>query len=123
MTATGIPTRVTITPTAVSRLKSTISKNNSRWLRTARKKKPSRESKDSKSCQRRARIVRNGGALKTESDEMYWACYDYIFPEDIPEGQTWLDVREERKEEWHEAGRVAQEVFEAECMESAYGWP
>jgi len=64
--------------------------------------------------------VRNGGALKTESDEMYWACYDYIFPEDIPEGQTWLDVREE---EWHEEGRVAQEVFEAECMESAYGWP
>ena len=85
------------------------------------KKTPPRESKDNEGCQNRAKTVREGGVLATESDEMYWACYDYIFPEDIPEGQTRLGVRLEREEEWHEAARVARDVYESECMESYYG--
>ena len=78
-------------------------------------------SKDNKYCQRRAEIMRTVGELKTPNARLLWACNDWIFDEDIPEGQSWRCVREERIEEWHEAARMEAEDYKTSCMESYYG--
>jgi len=51
-------------------------------------------------CINRARKMRENGQVSTERAYFLWTYHDHIFPEDIPEGMTAHDVREERIEDY-----------------------
>jgi hypothetical protein len=51
---------------------------------------------DNKFCKRRAAKMREGKGLKTKLAQHLYAFTDHIFPEDIPEGMTADEVRDER---------------------------
>ena len=51
---------------------------------------------DNKFCKRRAAKMREGKWLRTYSSQRLYAFTDHIFPEDIPEGMTADEVRDER---------------------------
>ena len=51
---------------------------------------------DNMLCKRRAAKMREGKELKTELAQRLYAFTDHIFPEDIPEGMTADEVRDER---------------------------
>ena len=47
-------------------------------------------------CQRRAYKMRTPGFSLSEKEYRLWVFHDHIFPEDIPEGMTVAEEREER---------------------------